>query len=1133
MSVDLDRPAGGQGERVSELALRKERLSTHKRALFERWVENGESVAAGSPVHRVAPLRPPARPARLPLSFAQERLWFLDQLEPGNAAYNLPVVVPLPGSLELPALRRSLGEIVRRHEALRTRFAASGGEPCQVIAPPHSPRLSAVVDLAALPRRRAEAEAMRLAQREASRSFDLARGPLLRAGLLRLSAGEHVLFATLHHIVSDGWSIGVFARELGALYRAFAAGLPSPLPELPIQYADYALWQRERLQGALLAGELAFWREQLAGAPPLLALPTDRPRPAVQSVKGAWLRRPLPAGLSRALAAFGRQRGVTPFMTFLAAFDAVLFRHGAGPDLTVGTWVANRNRPEIEGLIGFFVNTLVLRTRLSARDTVEELVANVRQVTLAAYAHEELPFERVLDELRPDRTLSHTPLFQVMMELRGGAAGALASGGSAEQPGRANFDLTLSVIDAGEEVTLALNYSADLFDRATIARLLGHFERLLHAWVAPCPARLGELPLMAPGELQQLLLEWGRGRRAGAAAEAVAARFAAQAERQPESPAVIWEGASLGYGELARRAHRLARYLRALGLGPEDRIALCVERSPAMVVGLLGILAAGAAYVPVDLAYPRERQAFLIADSGARLLLTTRRWLAELPAAGRPVLCLDEESWGTAEERLAAADGPATAAATAANAAYVIYTSGSSGRPKGVEVPRGALDRYTATVRAELGLMPRDRVLQFASPSFDTAAEEIFPCLTSGAAVVLRTDAMLASPRDFCARCREWGVTVLDLPTAYWGDLAAALDAGEAELPASVRIVLIGGEQATVETLTAWRRGAGAGVRLINTYGPTEATIVATSCELTAASTAPDAAWEVPIGSPIPEASVYVVDERQLPVPPGVAGELLIGGGGLARGYLGRPDLTAERFLPDPFGEEPGARLYRSGDLVRFASDGRLRFLGRTDRQVKVRGFRIELAEIEAALRQHPAVRAAAAGVWSGPEGEPRLHAHVVSDPGQEPTTSELRRFLKERLPDYMLPAGFTALASLPLNASGKLDSRALPPPEALRPRLEHAFVAPGTPVEEELAAIWREVLGVERVGVQDNFFELGGHSLLATQVLARLRDRLGFDLPLIALFEMPTIEELALAFEELLLDRAERLGGGEPALAV
>ncbi|HSF42274.1 MAG TPA: amino acid adenylation domain-containing protein [Thermoanaerobaculia bacterium] len=1077
---------------MTDLAARLAGLSPKKRELLLRQLARKQ----GEP----APERIPRRERttdRFPLSFSQLREWILVQLEPHTPAYNIPGGARVHGPLDPAVFARSIREIVRRHEALRTTFAETGGEPVQVIAPPGEfpvPR----IDLAALPPEAREAEAARLTAFEQALPFDLARGPLLRVALVRLAPEDHLALFTMHHIISDGWSLGVFRRELGALYAAFSRGLPSPLPPLPLQYADFAAWQRERLHGEALDAQIVWWRGELAGSPPLLPLPTDRPRPPVQTNRGAALSFSLPPGLVPSLRAAAQAQGASLFMALLAGFAALLSRWSGEDDVPVGTYTGNRARSELEGLIGFFINTLVLRTRLDDGPAFRPLLARVREVTLGAFAHQDLPFEGLLEALHPERDLSHTPLFQHLLVLQNFPTEAEQMADVRLSPlalenDHASFDVSLYLEEAGDRVTGAAQYNVDLFDAATIARLTRHLGALLEAAVREPDRPVHELPLLSPEENDQLLGDWSGAATAAPSADApVHALFEIQAERSPESVAVEAGDRRMTYAELNDRANRLARHLAKLEVGTDVLVGLAAERSPEALVGMLGIWKAGGAYLPLDPAYPEDRRAFMVEDSGARLVLTQQN--------------LEGGDWETESPAPLGIETPPE------SAAYLIYTSGSTGRPKGVVVPHRAIARYTADAAAVYGTGRGERVLQFAALSFDTSAEEIWPALATGATLVLRPEGMLDSVPRFLAEVDRLGITLLNLPTAYWHEVAAGAEG--AALP-KLRRIVIGGEKALPEPLAAWRR-TGHSARVINTYGPTETTIVATRHEL-------EADGEIPIGRPISGARVFVVDRAFQPAPPGAAGELLIGGAGLSRGYLGRPDLTAAAFVPDPFTGEPGARLYHSGDLVRFRSGGVLEFLGRVDAQVKVRGFRIEPGEIESVLGTHPALRAAAVAA-----DDARLIAWIVAEGPEPPTTTELRRFLADRLPEHMIPAVFVPLESFPLTPSGKVDRRALPRPEGDRPRLEREYVPPASEVEEALAAIWAEALGVPRVGVQDNFFELGGHSLLATQVVARIREHLQVDLPLIALFQMPTVEQLAMAVEEAILDKLEALEDAE-----
>ncbi len=1061
-------------------------------------------------------LPPPARrtlQGALPPSFSQERMWFLHQLDAGSSAYNLLQAVRLRGELDVAALARCFAELARRHESLRTVFRTEAGRPVQVILPPAPPSLP-LIDLSGVPPAIRGEESRRLATGHQSLPFDLSRGPLLRTALLRLGADEHALLLTMHHIVSDGWSFGVLVRDVVALYQAFAAGEPSPLPELPLQYPDFALWQRQVLAGDTLEAETAWWRRRLAGEPPPLRLPADRRRSEVQGFQVAGESLELPAQLVAALRLLSRRQSASLYMTLLAAWKVLLARLTAEEDVLVGAPIANRNRAEVEGLIGFFLNTLLLRDDLSGNPPFGELLQRVRESTLGAFAHQDVPLEMVLQAVHPERDPLRGSPFEIMFLLQNLPDRELAVPGltfsvlEAEQRiadlGTAIFEAGLTLAELPEGgVIAALTYNGLLFDPATMSRLLARFERLLAAAAADADRRLWSYDLLGDSERREILA-WADSPAPAETFVPVHRAFERRAAAAPESLAVV-AGMLAGerrltYGELDSRSNRLARHLRSLGVGPEIAVGIAIERSPEMLVALLGVLKAGGVCVPLDPSYPEERRSYILADAGAKVVLDLNvvTAVAAVPESGDSPLEIDLD---------------------AGNLAYLIYTSGSTGRPKGVMVRHGSLSGYVAAFRDEHRLGPEDRVLQFASISFDTSAEEIYSCLTSGAALVLRDDSMLASTPDFLRVCGEQGVSVLDLPTAYWHEMVSRLAAEPAALPESLRLIVLGGERALPERLAAWHRLGHEGVRLINTYGPTETTIVATRCELP-----PGLAirGEVPIGRPVAGARAYVVDPFLELAPAGVPGELCVGGSGLARGYLGRPDLTAERFVPDPWAAGPGARLYRTGDLVRLLPSDDLEFLGRVDDQVKIRGFRVELREIEAALGLHPGVSEAVVAAREDVPGDRRLAAYVVlRDPAA--AVSELRAFLKERLPDYMVPSAFVTLEALPLTATGKVDRRALPAPGGARPERGADFVAPRTAAEETVAAIWREVLGLGQVGTTDNFFELGGHSLLLPQVMHRLRTAFQVEIPLRTLFDEPTLEGLALALEEILLEDLER----------
>ncbi|MES1241997.1 MAG: amino acid adenylation domain-containing protein [Acidobacteriota bacterium] len=1037
---------------------------------------------------------PPIRKASgdvRPLSFAQQRLWLLDRLEPWNFAYNIPSAIRIQGELSVPVLERSLGEVVGRHEVLRSTFPFTDGEPRAVIAAA-GPLTLPLLDLGALDGTAQSRELRRLAAEEARRLFSLENGPVLRFSLVRLAPQEHVFLLTLHHIVSDATSMAVLFREVAALYEAFSAGRPSPLPELPVQYGDFAAWQRQWLQGPALHAELGYWKERLAGAPAALDLPADRPRSAVQSYRGASRSVRFGRDLSAAVARLGRSEGSTLFMTALAAFSALLYRYTGQADVSVGTVIDGRSRRELESLIGFFVNTLVLRTSFAGDLSFRDLLARSREAALGAYSHQNLPFEKLVEELQPRRDLARTPLFQVMIVLQNAPLRELEASGSrfsAFSPGgeAAQFDLTLRLELAGDELGATMEYRSGLFDPTTILRMLGHLEALLRSVGADPSLALDRIPLASPAEIHQRTREWNDTAGAPETALCLHELFAAQARRTPERVALIHGGESLTYADLHRRSNQVARHLRSLGdvgVGPESVVGLCMDRSPEMVVAALGILKAGGAYLPLDPAWPRERLAFMLEDSEAEVLLTRGQAAAGLPQGTALVVRLDDLDARSPED-LPAASGPG-------NLAYVIYTSGSTGRPKGVMIEHRSAVTLVRWAQEVFSSEDLARVLASTSICFDLSVFELFVPLSTGGAVVLVENALdlkTVAPA---------GVTLLNTVPSILSELLHA-----DSLPSSLRVVNLAGEPLP-RVLAERLRASGRAGRLYNLYGPSEDTTYSTGARISW-----DDEGEPPIGRPILDTSLHLLDAAGSPVPVGVAGELFLGGAGLARGYLRRPDLTAERFVPDPFSDRPGERLYRTGDLARHLPDGRALFLGRADQQVKVRGFRIELGEIEAALAAHPGVRECAVKAWEQPGSGLRLVAYVVAEPGAAPGDDELRASLADRLPASMLPSLFVTLPALPATPSGKVDRRALPPPGPGRAGRQDS-VLPRDAVELELAHLWEELLGVHPVGVRDNFFSLGGHSLLAVRLMSRIRNRFGRELPPTLLFQEGTIEHLA-----------------------
>nr|WP_279637144.1 non-ribosomal peptide synthetase [Corallococcus praedator] len=1074
-----------------ELPLRELFESPTVARLAQR-VDVARADAAGI---QAPPLKRAARDGALPLSFAQQRLWFLDQLEPGSTVYNVPSVVRLSGTLDVAALEHGLDALIRRHESLRTTFRIEGGSPVQVIDPEGRARLDRV-NLGTLPEAQREAEARRLSQEAAQRPFNLEHGPLLRTTLLDLSEQEHVLVLVLHHIISDGWSMGILVHELTELYEAFSQGQPSRLPALPVQYADHAVWQREWLQGEVLEAQLGYWKQRLEGAPRLLELPTDHPRPAVQSLEGAFAPFALGRELSDAVQALGRREGVTPFMVLLAAFQAVLARYSGQEDVCVGSPIAGRTRAETEGLIGFFVNTLVLRTRLDGHPSFRELLARVREVTLGAYAHQDVPFEKLVEELRPERSLSHSPLFQVMLTFDSTprAAGQGRSGLSLQpvevEHRVARFDLTLGLVDGEDGFTGGLEYSTALFEPATVERLLGHLKALLEGATAEPGRPVLALPLLGQAEQRRLLVEWNDTGSGGPADACIHTLVERQAATTPDAVAVVSGDVSLTYRDLDERANQLARRLRALGVGPEVRVGLCAERDANLVVAVLGILKSGGAYVPLDPAYPSQRLAFMLEDAKPRVLVGQRTLLDSLPPVDAAHVALDETHVFAAES------GDAPVSITAPDhLAYVLFTSGSTGRPKGVALEhRSAVAFLRWTARA---FAPSELACVLASTSlnFDLSVFELFAPLTRGGAVVMARNALELPSLTAAGR-----VTLINTVPSAMAELVRAN-----AVPDSVRTVNLAGEPLANSLVQAIHQAAPGVERVLNLYGPTEDTTYSTW------ALAPQGATREPtVGRPLDGTRAYVLDALGQPVPQGVAGELYLGGAGLARGYVDRPELTAERFVPDPFSQRPGARLYRTGDRVRWLPEGVLRYLGRIDQQVKVRGFRIELGEIEEALRRHPDVREAVVLAREEASEGRRLVAYVVPPPEAVPDTASLRRFVKERLPDFMVPSAIVVLTALPLTHNGKVDRKALPEPEALRLHSTRAHVAPRDALELLLVRIWEELLGAGPISITSDFFELGGHSLLAMRMMSLIRERLGRTLPVVSLFQAGTLEELA-----------------------
>ncbi|WP_338270554.1 amino acid adenylation domain-containing protein [Corallococcus caeni] len=1037
----------------------------------------------------------------LPLSFAQERLWFIDRLIPDSALYAIPLAVRLTGTLDATALAHSLRALVERHESLRTTFGLVDDKPVQLIAPALDVPLP-IIDLCSLPADEQSAAVTQHTQSFAAQPFDLHTGPLLRSCLLRLADDSHLWLLSLHHIVADGWSLGVLIQEVAALYASASRGEPASLPALPIQYADYALWQREWLQGPARQPLLDYWTRQLADVPTVLELPTDFPRPAVPSPQGALHALRFPPELTASLKALSRAEGITLFMTLMAAFQVLLQRYCAKDDFVVGTPIANRTRSETESLIGCFINTLPIRANLSGQPSFRALLRRVQATCLEAYAHQELPFEHLVDALHLSRDLRHTPLVQVLFVLQNAPMSALALPGLNLEPlptqsTTAKFDLTLNLEEDSGGLAGWFEYRTGLFAASTIARFAEQFATLLAGVVAAPDADIHTLPVLSERERQQVLVEFNANTSAYPS-DSIASLFHAQAASTPDALALLSADASLTYRALSERAGRLAHHLRHLGVGPEVTVGVFIERSHDLIVSLLAILSAGGAYLPLDTSYPSERLAFMLEDSGASLVLSHSALRDRLPTGAHRVLCLDEVQ----SEVDSRPSSPPASTLSSQGLAYVIYTSGSTGRPKGVSVPHQAVIRLVKESNY-FALRADDVVLHLAPTAFDASTFEVWAPLLNGARLAL-FPASPPSAESLAHAVSLFNVSTLWLTAGLFHQLVDSLDDSLLPLLRPLRTLLAGGDVLSASHVRAWLSRL-PHCTLVNGYGPTENTTFTCCAPLSDAS---QVGASVPLGRPISNTSVFVLDRFGQPSPIGVPGELFAGGDGLARGYLGQPVLTAERFVPNPFSTSPGARLYRTGDLARWRADGQLEFLGRRDNQVKLRGFRIELGEIEAALARQSGVREVAVLVREDVPGDKRLVAYLVLAP-DAPSVSELRRALQQQLPGYMVPAHLLPLDAFPLTPNGKLDRRALPAPDA-RPSLDTGFVAPQSALEVQLASAWQAVLRLDKVGVHDNFFDLGGNSLLMVQLHTRLREALKLDVPLVELFQAPTIRSLA-----------------------
>jgi amino acid adenylation domain-containing protein len=1073
-------------------------------------------------------------PGLMPASFAQQRLWFLDQFEGSDALYNVPVATRLRGPLDVAALERALDALVARHEPLRTAFRLVDGVPHQAIGP-HRPFALAVTDLS--DSADAERRGLQIVSGHACEPFDLSAGDLFRARLVKLGEEHHLLSLTLHHIVTDAWSMGVLHRELSKLYDGFVEDQEVELPELPIQYADYAVWQQQWMESGGLDEQLDYWRTQLAGAPALLELPTDHPRPARQSFRGETVRTMLAPELLERVRALGEREGATMFMTLLAALAALLARYSGQEDVVIASPVANRGRTELENVIGLLVNTLALRVDASGEKSFEEVLRSARETALGAFSNQDLPFEKLVEQLNPERHLSHAPVAQVLFVMQNAVERPVTFAGLEQERilterGTAKFDLSFFAAETAEGLRLSVEYCTDLLERESALRMLEHFRVLLESAVSNPGCKVGELALLSEPERQLVLGSWAGSPESRSSNELrpVHDLVTEQVRRTPDATAVVCAGEELSYAELEARSNRLARCLRGLGVGPEVVVAICAERSVEMVVAVLAVLKAGGAYTPIDPAYPEDRVAFMLADTSAPVLLTQERLLSGLPDHGGRTICLDSDR----ELIDSCDDGPLDSSATLDELAYVIYTSGSTGRPKGVAMAHRPLSNLIAWQLETLSAPAAARTLQFASLSFDVAFQEIFSTWCSGGTLILLHEAERRDTEAMLRFVADRHVERIFLPFVALHGLCEAAAHLSATVP-SLREVITAGEQ--LKTTNALRGffAAHPDCTLVNHYGPTEGHVV--SAYRLAGS---PAQWPAlpPIGRPIAGARLYLLDRNGQPVPIGVPGELHIGGASLARGYLNRADLTDERFVRDPFTPTPQARMYRTGDLARYLPTGEIEYLGRSDDQLKIRGFRVEPGEIEAALREHPGVSdAVVVGRDDQADGK-RLVAYVVGEESP-PGGDELRQHLGRAVPEYMIPSAFEFRDAFPLTPNGKVDRTRLALATLVTADRAPARTLPRTDTERQLAAIWSRLLNIEEVGVDESFFDLGGHSLMAVRLFAEIERKLRVRLPLSSLFENATVAGLAELVERErngeTVDRSAvvqlQAGQGQPAL--
>ncbi|NEQ65702.1 MAG: amino acid adenylation domain-containing protein [Symploca sp. SIO2D2] len=1067
-----------------------------------------------------------------PLSYGQKGLWFLWQLAPQSHNYNASFAVRIYSKVNITIWQQVFQALRERHPLLRSTFPRLGEQPIQQLHQ-HQELDFLQIDASSW----TEEELHNKVVAAYKYPFNLETEPVMRVRWFTCSEANHIMLVTIHHIATDGRSYNLIAKELPQLYQAKLTGIDASLPPLKHSYQDFVSWQKELVESAEGERLWNYWQQQLAGELPVLNLPTDKLRPPIQNYNGSSYPFKLSEKLTQQLKELAKTEGVTLYMILLAAFQVLLYRYTGQEDILVGSSSSGRTRNEFASIVGYFVDPVVTRVDLAGNPCFKDFLYQVRQAVLGALGHQDYPFVLLVEKLQPERNPSHSPIFQAsfilqkflesenMQKLFLSSEKALVDWGGIEvEPlvlGQYEglLDLLLEMVEEESYLFGLFKYNADLFDKQTIARMAGHFEILLEGIVTNPQQKVGELPLLSETEKQQLLVGWNNTKIDYPTDKCIHQLFESQVKETPLSVALIFEEQKLTYSELNNKANQLGHYLQNLGVKPEVLVGIFLDRSVEMVISLLAILKAGGAYVPLDPSYPSERISYILADSQVSVLLTVEKLVDKLTqpqAKGQEVICLDTE-WGKISQ-----ENPRDLVETGVkldNLAYVIYTSGSTGTPKGVAIEHRSLTNFAQVARAEYQINNQDRVLQFASISFDAAAEEIYPCFISGGALVLRTNQMLNSVSDFLQKSQDWEITIWDLPTAYWQEITRQLKINSLRLPQLLRLVIIGGERALPLTVKSWYEEVGDYPQLINTYGPTEATVVATLCKVTAAIAFQK---EVPIGCPLANVQAYILDKHLQPVPIGVPGELHLGGSGLARGYLNRPELTAEKFIPNPF---DNSKLYKTGDLARYLPDGNIEFLGRIDHQVKVRGYRIETGEIEATLTQYPSVKETVVLATKDNLGNQRIVAYLVLETettaSSNPEVSEteqikkLKQYLKERLPEYMIPSGFVLLSQLPLTPNGKIDRKALPVADVAS-SLSTEYVAPETQKQKALAKIWAEVLGREQVGINDNFFDLGGHSLMATQVVSRIRNILNLELSVSKLFENPTIAQLSTDIEAI-----------------